>query len=354
MKKVILVSNKLYKYRAQVYSEFINLFKEQDIDFKVVVSTACKEENFGMPEDKITFVGSSFHKLNKYLNYEKPDVIINFLHPTNRSIWFLYFYTWVHKIPNIYWNHGINLQDPHNKLKLVIYSFFHKVSSAILLYTKNELKYIKKKYHSKTFYANNTINFKMIPDVSESVSSIKSQYNLNFEKYVLFVGRVQQRKKLDILIEIFKSEEFQEYGLIIVGPGFSEENSTQIRTSNNITYLGAIYDDLEVNKIFKASDVFCIPGTNGLGINQAMFWGLPCLALNVRHSPEIIYLENEKNGFICNTNEDLKDKLLLILQNKKLYSEFSQRAKEIIKEKADISIMFRAFLEAVNFVMESK
>ena len=49
-----------------------------------------------------------------------------------------------------------------------------------------------------------------------------------------------------------------------------------------------------------------------------------------------------------------KDKLLLILQNKKLYSEFSQRAKEIIKEKADITIMFRGFLEAVNFVMESK
>ena len=349
MKKVILVANSLFKYRAHIYADFIELFKNEGIDFKVVISTKWKQENFGMPESNITFVGSSFYNLNKYLNDENPDVIINFLHPTNKSIWFLYLYTSLKKIPNIYWNHGVNLQDPNNKIKLIIYRFLHRVSSAILLYTENELKYIDKKHHSKTFYANNTINFKKIPDIKQSITSIKSEYNLNFEKYVLFVGRVLKRKKLDVLIEIFKSEQFKEYGLIIVGPGFAEENSIQISRSNNISYLGAIYDDLEVNKIFKASDVFCIPGANGLGINQAMFWGLPCLALNVLHSPEIIYLENEKNGFICNTNEDLKDKLFLMLQNNKLYNEFSQYAKEIIVEKADISVMFNGFKEAINF-----
>jgi glycosyltransferase involved in cell wall biosynthesis len=118
----------------------------------------------------------------------------------------------------------------------------------------------------------------------------------------------------------------------------------------NISYLGAIYDDFEINKIFKASDVFCIPGTNGLGLNQAMFWGLPCATLDVLHSPEIIYLENEKNGFIVKSQEELGYKLLSLLNNKKMYSEFSKHAKDTITKKADITVMFEGFMNAINIV----
>lgn len=62
MKKVILVANSLFKYRAHIYADFIELFKNEGIDFKVVISTKWKQENFGMPESNITFVGASFLK----------------------------------------------------------------------------------------------------------------------------------------------------------------------------------------------------------------------------------------------------------------------------------------------------
>ena len=80
------------------------------------------------------------------------------------------------------------------------------MSSAIILYTKNELKYIKAKHHKKIFIANNTINYHVIPEIKESIEELKLKYNVSERKVVLFVGRVQKRKKLEVLINILKTK----------------------------------------------------------------------------------------------------------------------------------------------------
>lgn len=350
MEKIILITNKLYKYRAYVYEEFISLFEDKNIFFKVVVAVDCEFDSFGLPNDRITYTGSNLKELKKCLDKEKPKAIINFLHPTNLSIWFVYWYSGRKKIPNIYWNHGVNLQDPKNKVKLLIYKFLHNFSDAIILYSKNELRFIKKKHHQKTFIANNTINFKKIPEITGSKKKLKEKHNVQFEKYVLFVGRIQERKRLDVLIRIFQKKEFENFGLLIVGPGFNHEYEKLIGESKNIIYLGSIYDDIHINEIFKLSDLFCIPGTNGLGVNQAMYWGLPCLALDVRHSPEIIYVEQNKTGFIVKDEDELATYLKLMLTDDQLLKKFSENAKKNIIEKASVEGMFQGFLKAIEYV----
>lgn len=354
MDKVILVSNKLYKYRAQVYSDFIKLFSEKGYDFKVVIAVDSNEERFGLPSKNIHFVGSSFKRLKSYLYKEKPCVIINFLHPTDKSIWYVYFYAFFNKVPNIYWNHGVNLQDPNNKIKLFVYRILHKLSDAIILYSKNELRFIVKSHHKKTFVANNTINFKNIPKINSSIKQLKLKHRIKFKKNVLFVGRIQKRKRLDVIIKIFKREDFKNFGLLIVGPGFTKKYRDLVGNSNNIFYLGAIYDNLRINEIFKLSDLFCIPGTNGLGVNQAMFWGLPCLALGVKHSPEIIYVEQNKTGFILKDEDQLADCMKLILNDEELLKEFGNNALKKIKKEASIELMFKGFLDAVEYCSISK
>lgn len=348
--KVVLVANTLMKYREEVYYGFIDKFSEYNIDFYIIVSELDKKTSSELLGVNYIYLGKKYIKLFSKLNEIQPDVIINFLHLSNPSLWLLYLYTKIKKIPNIYWNHGINLQDPNNKIKNFFFSIIHKLSTAIILYSKNEVKCLKSQYHVKTFIANNAINFSFIPRIPESKETLKSMYNLKGKKIVLFVGRIQERKRLDVLLDIFSSNDnFKNHHLVIVGPGMFDFYKERINMLHNVSYFGSIYDELKINQIFKMSDLFCIPGTNGLGLNQAMYWSLPCLALDVKHSPEIIYLKNGVNGFIESSQNKLADKMLNLLNDEELYDNFSKHAHSIIREEANLDKMFLGFIQAINY-----
>ncbi|VUX55646.1 conserved protein of unknown function [uncultured Woeseiaceae bacterium] len=100
------------------------------------------------------------------------------------------------------------------------------------------------------------------------------------------------------------------------------------------------------------ADIFSIPGKMGLGINQAMYWGLPVVTEDVRHSPEISYVANDVNGFVVqkhNANE-LAEKINYLLSHPKIYQQFSSSARSSIIENASIDIMCNGFIEAIQSV----
>lgn len=349
MKKILLVTNSLFEYRYPIYNEFIQLFQEHGYVFKIVIINDRKRKVIKINHPNYLILDSGYKMLKKTLDAEKPKAVISFIAPTNKILWELFLYSKLKKIPNITWTHGINLQDPENNTKRLVYNLIHKISSAIILYSKNETKYIKHKFHQKTFIANNTISFNSIPNIVDSKEEIKKRLGIRYNKIVLFVGRMQSRKRIEELITIFKESRFQKHGLLIVGPGFNEYYENLILNQDNIKYLGAIFDPIKVNEIFKVADLFCIPGTNGLGINQAMYWGLPCLALNVHHSPEIAYLQNNETGYIADTPDELSNKLFYLLENDTERNRISTNAKNKIINEASINRMFEGFLNAVNF-----
>ncbi len=350
MKKILLITNSLFEYRYEVYNEFIRLFLQHTYNFKILIINDSKRKIIKTNDVNFIHTGSGIKELKNTIDHEEPDFIISFITPTNKMLWFLFLYSKINKIPNITWTHGVNLQNPDSEIKGIVYRFIHKISSALILYSKNELKYISNQYHFKTFIANNTINFNSIPNIVNSKEEIKEKLGIQYDKTVLFVGRMQKRKRIEVLIKIFKEARFQEYGLLIVGPGFNEYYEKQIVNQTNIIYLGAIFDSIKVNEIFKAADLFCIPGTNGLGINQAMYWGLPCLTLNVHHSPEIAYLENNVTGYMIKTKDELADKIFYLLENNTERLRVSINAKNRITSEASIGVMFKGFLNAVNFL----
>jgi len=140
-------------------------------------------------------------------------------------------------------------------------------------------------------------------------------------------------------------------GLIIVGPGLSEEQRNKIKELGNVKYLGPVFDKKKISELFIIADIFCIPGTNGLGLNQAFYWGLPAITEDVHHSPEIYYLKNNKNGYIVPKGNigKLRGKIELLLFNDSIYKSFSKKAKKVIETEASIEKMFEGFQKAINF-----
>jgi glycosyltransferase involved in cell wall biosynthesis len=94
---------------------------------------------------------------------------------------------------------------------------------------------------------------------------------------VLFVGRLQRRKRLDNLLYACSSLPVEmQPRLRIVGDGPARPELEALAQSAypQAEFTGARYG-AELAEIFAAADLFVLPGTGGLAVQQAMSFGLP-------------------------------------------------------------------------------
>jgi glycosyltransferase involved in cell wall biosynthesis len=97
---------------------------------------------------------------------------------------------------------------------------------------------------------------------------------------VLFVGRLQQRKRIDLLLKACSAlPQSLQPRLCIVGdgPAMGELQQMAARLYPQTEFPGARYG-AELEQYFIEADLFVLPGTGGLAIQQAMSFGLPVIA----------------------------------------------------------------------------
>lgn len=358
MKKLLLISNKMMHYRVSVYNFFYQEFKKQGWEF-IVRSDELQNENTHHLDFDFKEIEFKFSKYKKEIEKLKPDVVIIFLHLKDIIVWPLIHWLRLKKIPIAFWTKGRNL-DSDNKLSSLMYRYMHIIFDGLILYSKNEIKYISEKHHHKVSIANNTINFDDFPEIKESKEQIKEEFGIPFDKVVLSVGRMGvggQRKKIHHLIEIFNDVNVNGIGLVIVGSGMNDALLKNINKKNTI-YLGEIHDPkhVQISKLFKMADLFSIPGHVGLGLNQAFYWGLPVITEDGLQPPEINYLIDGRNGFIVPNNDvaELKKKIVYLLGNDAKRQEFSKNARSDILKNASVNNMFLGFKNCIEKLQQSK
>jgi glycosyltransferase involved in cell wall biosynthesis len=94
---------------------------------------------------------------------------------------------------------------------------------------------------------------------------------------VLFVGRLQARKRIDSLLRACAAlPAALQPRLVIVGdgPARPEFEALAARVFPQAQFAGARHG-AELEAYFAAADVFVLPGTGGLAVQQAMSYGLP-------------------------------------------------------------------------------
>lgn len=346
MQKILLISNKVMHYRSRIYNQFFDWFLEKGYELHVI-SNEFQPVNFPIRYKKHE-LAFSCRNYADFIKQLKPDVCINFLHLKDKLIIPLTFYCRLHHIPMIYWNHGINIKTPNARFKNSIFHFIHTISSAIILYSKKQLQYIRPKNQKKTFIANNTLDFSEVQKSElRSPSEVKTFYGIQEKKVLLYISRILPYKGLDILLDLFK--DVPGIALVIVGGGISEAQRSVVDSQTNYYYLGEKYGK-DVDEIYQMGDVFSTPGHIGLALNQAMFWGKPVVVLDRIHAPEIMYLKNGINGFIVNSNEQLKAKILELCQDEELLKKMSDAARKTYETEMQLSDMFHGFWEAICYV----
>jgi glycosyltransferase involved in cell wall biosynthesis len=355
MKNVLLITSKVPHYRVSVYNYLWRRFQENGWEFKVVSNRLQPQSQLPV---KFTYreLPFTFSNYRGICNEWRPDVVIFHLLLKDKIFWYLAHWFKMRGTPFICWTKGANLDRPDSKIRYHLFNYLHTLSGALLLYSPNEIKHIKPSCRSKVFVANNTVNYEEYPEVKETKEQIRAEFGITFKKVVLFVGTMGidgERKKVKHLIEVFRKIDRSDVGVLLVGAGLSDELKAQMNPKNT-RYLGEVHDptNMKISKLFKAADLFVVPGHVGLGLNQAFYWGLPAVTERGYQPPEIQYLKSGRNGFMVGMDDlaELQEKMLLLLDNDTLREEFSRNAMTDIRKDASIENMFESFLKAVQFV----
>ena len=121
-----------------------------------------------------------------------------------------------------------------------------------------------------------------------------------------------------------------------------------IHSIPNIHYLGPIYDRETMAELFRIADAYCIPGSMGLGIVEALYWGKPVITLNVKHGPEAYYLRNGRNCVIVNEPEHFAGELLSLLHDEDRLKTMSEEARRTFDQEASLDRMFEGFYDGLR------
>lgn len=229
----------------------------------------------------------------------------------------------------ILWGHGENLQKESPDWRDSFKRVTAKKADWWLGYTDMSVPLIKKSGfpENRITVLNNTIDTKDFQNNINSVDigeiyRIRNKYGLIGNNIGIFIGSLYEEKRLDFLIEssLLIREKITDFELIIAGNGklrnFIEQ---QAEVYPWIHYVGSV-QGVEKATLLSLSKVMLNPGLVGLGILDSFLSATPMITTDCGlHSPEVVYLDNFKNGIMAtNTVEDFCQAVLDLISDEQL------------------------------------
>ena len=174
----------------------------------------------------------------------------------------------------------------------------------------------------------------------------------NFDEpaVILFVGRLIEWKRLDLLIEACaKVSEKQQIKLRIVGDGPAraglEQLANQIYPSTVFT--GGLFGE-KLTPEFYAADLFVLPGMGGLAIQQAMAHGLPVIVAE-GDGTQTDLIRPESGWNVTPDSSDALAKLIEeAISDRARLREMGKHAYKIVAEEINIENMVEVFIRVLR------
>ena len=375
--KIVYLYGGLPAYRKDFFSLLNKRLEEMGHKLKVLHGVREQNDslqlcsNFGFNEDTFPIksrlkIGSldlvSFPGMMRAFKHEKPDVYVLQFHVAKLTYWHIYWYAKMHNIPYITWD--CNYQRPELGGRTA--SFRDRLvnktdmDASICLTYGTKLKHTLVKLGKKdddVIVAQNTINIEKI--IAER-SPLCANRDFNHSIHILFVGLVKARKNIESAIDAVATlikEGFDLYFDIVGGGDMFETCSDRIVTlgmSERIIMHGPKHGDA-VRKFFEKSDVFLLPGTGGLAINEAMAYSLPIIS--TEGDGTIIDLI-DGNGFLLKKmgdTEEIKNALKSFISLSNVEKqEMSKRSEEIVTQRATLDNMVNMHIKAIELALNKK
>lgn len=167
---------------------------------------------------------------------------------------------------------------------------------------------------------------------------------------VLFVGRLQARKRLDLLLRAcarLPLELQPRLQIVGDGPARAEFEALARQVYTRAEFVGAVHG-AALEPYFQAADLFVLPGTGGLAVQQAMARALPVIVAQGDGTQDD--LVRPANGWQVPPGdlEALAAALQEALSDVTRLRRMGEEAYRIVREEVNVEEMVRVFVEVMR------
>lgn len=273
-------------------------------------------------------------KLYKVINEVNADVIVSFLREPTFRVLLLRKFIKTPIIVSVRNDPKIEYKDIKNRLLM---KFLYPMADGFVFQTEEAKGYFSKKIQDKSIIIPNPIKKEFLE---------RKSYNGEKENIIVSVGRLEEQKNHELLIDAFYSlkEKLKNYQLIIYGEG-----SLRTKLENKIKNMGmqdkillpGVVDDIP-SKIEKAKLFAMTSNYEGMpnALMEAMALGLPCISTDCPCGGPRYLIENNINGrlFEVNNIDELKKNISFIINHPDISSKIGENATKI-RETLDPTII---------------
>ena len=208
-----------------------------------------------------------------------------------------------------------------------------KYADEIIVLSRSVQKYFKDKYGRRTVYIPNAVERaeKRVPKI------INKKWGLNEDNYILFLGRIVPEKGVEYLIRAFMGIDrtVVDKKLVIAG-GSSDTDSFMVQMKklaqqdDRIIFTGFV-DGRPKEELYSNAYLYVLPSdVEGMPLSllEALSYGNCCLVSDIDECAEVI--EDKGLVFKHSDIEDLKKKLIYLIQNPDSVYEYKNDAAEFV------------------------
>ena len=201
--------------------------------------------------------------------------------------WMLILWTKITGKKLIMWTHGIH-QTINKRSSVIVYKLFYRSADVLLMYSSYNLKYMVNLgcKTEKIRYIHNSLDTKVQSSIYENIqkSDIYTNYFKNDDPVVIYIGRLQKRKRIEQLIEavdILKNKSVN-VNLVLVGDNVDAEFLRTLvkskRLEQNTWFFGASYDEIQNSELLYNASVCVCPAAIGLTAIHSLSYGCPIIS----------------------------------------------------------------------------
>lgn len=208
-----------------------------------------------------------------------------------------------------------NIEIANNKhwLRYFIIHFVLNISDAMIVYSEGVKSFYSKFKNLQIEVCPNIQNPERIRLLDKEIASETinlKRTGLMPDRFILFVGRLEIEKGVDLLFHAFSEVKINDIKLVVIGKGSQKNNLRQLavnlKINENIIFIDEIYG-VSLYSFFSNAIFLVLPSRYepfGAVVNEALILGCPVLISDKAGAVQFVL--NQFNGYIINVNNHLE------------------------------------------------
>jgi glycosyltransferase involved in cell wall biosynthesis len=209
------------------------------------------------------------------------------------------------------WGHGIGKRE--SAWKRMIRERCGRAADAVILYTPGAAAHLARSGFDpkRIFVAPNSLDLALIDAAAAAwpehrVARFLAEHGGTLGRVVVFLSRLEPDKRVDLLLEAFRSASASrpDLRLAILGDGPAraglERMAAALGIATRVRFEGAVYDEDRIAPWMRGALCMAYAGPIGLSLMHAFAYGVPVITHDNRqgHGPEIEAIVDGSNGML--------------------------------------------------------